>query len=169
MSEATEVAVKDHTMKDLKDEYPGKMALAETRGTYSGCSVKVFSASTGEILANDINDFFKANSGLLVVDLKFATDPSGYSALVTFTAQADGEYIAAIARFGEEIQRKLAEEKAAELEAEANAAEQVEDAQQKVAALAEVGRKCQSHHAPVLEENKKLRKELDALRKKAKR
>lgn len=166
MSESIEAAVKDHTMRKVEDEYPGKMAVAETRGTYSGCKMAAFRGKTPSDVSTLVNEFFAANPGLLVVDIKYTAEPDGHqTAWLLYTAEVDQDYIMAINRYGEEIKRKLAEERAEQLEAEARAEEAAEKEEENRKVLIEKGRKCEEHHRPLLEENRKLKDELKKARK----
>lgn len=161
-AEVEVLSVKDHTMKDLTSQYPGKMAVANERGTYAGCRLKLFVGTSPKDLEEQVNDFFVKNQGLLVVDVRF---PTSEMAAITYTGQVDDEYQRAVTRLHDVVQQQLALEKAKELEEEERLEKQRIEKEKDERRLIGVGRTCEEHHRPVIDENKALKAEVKKLKK----
>ncbi len=151
---------KDRTMKEWGDKYPGKMAMADVRGTYSGCTVQVFSSPEAAGLASQINTYFAENPGLLVVDVRYWSSPGASHAALTFTAQVSESYIedlniaqAKVDEFMTELKLKKAEELHANMTAEELRIEENKR-------LAQVGRQCEQNHGAVVKQLRDGRKDM---------
>jgi signal transduction histidine kinase len=160
------VSAKDHKLTSIEDKLFGQMAVAEARGTYSGSKLVAFSAFSATSLADNVNEYFEKNRGLLVVDAKYEVNSDGlvYGFYIV-TQQQSNEYVAKLGELQSRIATAMAEEKAKELEEEHKAELAAIEKQKEERRLLALGRQCEAHHKPVIEENKKLKDELKKAKK----
>ncbi len=107
-----------------------------------------------------MNDYFKENKGRLVVSVTYAgADLDGTSKfLVAFTKTVSEKESAWLSRYGQKVREEMAKETDEQEEMDRkNQAEQLrQDAEAR--RLAQVGKTCEAHHAPLVEENRALKK-----------
>ncbi len=175
-------SVRDHTMKDHKSQYPGKMAVADVRGTYSGCRTVEFSAQGDDDISVQINEYFKKNQGTLIVDIKYAAavmspstndaphieplDNLVTTALITYTAQVSDEYLADLTEVQQEVDRLMTERKASRLQEKLDAEEDLEKQAKEQVRLSKVGKQCEENHGAMKKRMDAMEKEMKELKKK---
>ena len=149
-------------------ERPGKINIADVRGSYSGCLAKEFEDDTDVESADfksasaKMNEFFTENSNRLVVSVHYAV-ANVQNVLVTsilcfytkvLTDEEIAEFHAVQKDYQQEIDRR--KEQRLELQRKAKDAERAHEAEQ--ARLADVGRKCESNHGKAIEERRAAKK-----------
>lgn len=139
-------------------EHVGKLLFANERGQFSHCAIKYFPDAKG------VGDFFKqpGNDSLMIVEMQPHQD-GGLT--VIYTRTISDEELREMALFNQAWLEEKAKRLAVELEAEEKAEEERKAAEAEANRLRIVGRKCEEHHRPVIEENQKLRAEIKKLRK----
>lgn len=133
----------------------GKINIAHSRGVYSGVKLERFSEW------EDLNRFFEKFGGQGVVMTELPqVDPKTGEILVFISKNYSDEEIAELNEISNLISAEMEKRKA--LRAENEAKIEAERIRQQVEAkrLQEVGRKCESNHGQVIEENSKLKKQL---------
>lgn len=147
----------DKKSEVLAKEYPGKINVADVRGNYPGCEAKEFKS------AEEMNAFFSENPNRLVVMIapRARAYPGGIKEDVIFclyTKVVTEEELREQAEVQEEVNKAIEKRRAARAEVEEKVREERIKQEQEQKRLIEVGRKCEHHHASLVEENRKLKK-----------
>ncbi len=142
-------------MTGLKKFQPGPINIVNDHGGYHGCKAIIFQ---GKRPQDDMEAFFEENKGLLVVDVRFDLGSilCFYNKVVSdeemaefnLTQSAVQEVLAKRADERAEA-RRLLEEKLEKSNVEAAEALKIKDVE--IKRLLEVGRKCEQHHASLID------------------
>jgi hypothetical protein len=159
----------DERAELLQGEFPGKIAVADVRGSYPGNAIKTFTDHpSGGSAAEQMNDWFKGHPGRLVTMVSTsATYHPDFGTVntitVLYTKQVTDEELKEMEELTVEVRKKIDERKVKQQEAELKAKEVEIKQQMDNRRLQGVGRKCEEDkHLEIIDD---LRAKLKAAKK----
>jgi hypothetical protein len=157
----------DERAELLQGEFPGKIAVADVRGSYPGNAIHIFEPvyvdSNWLSAADQMNAWFKSHPGRLVTMMSVTSGPHGPLITVLYTKQVTDEELKEMEELTVEVRKKIDERKVKQQEAELKAKEQEIKQQMDNRRLQGVGRQCEEDkHLEIIND---LRAKLKAAKK----